>query len=326
MSSPQSPIHSGFGPSSSASDVIGNADLRGKIAIVTGGYSGLGLETTRALAAAGATVVVPVRAPSGARARTALAGIVNVELAALDLLDPASIAAFAAGFVAGGRPLHMLVNNAGIMATPLARDGRGYETQFSANHLGHFQLTAQLLPALQKAGGARIVALSSRGHRFGGVDLADPNFQHRDYDKWKAYGQSKTANILFALELDRRAAASGIRAFSVHPGRIATTDLVRHLSEDDFRAFGLLDEHGKRVADTKSKTSEQGAATSVWCAVSPQLDGYGGVYCEDADISPAIAGDTPGDAAGVRPWAINAADAERLWAISEALTGVTYAL
>ena len=161
--------------------MLDGIDLRGKTAIVTGGYAGLGLETTRALAAAGATVIVPARSQD--KAKTALVGLANVELASLDLLDPASIAAFAAQFVGSGRALHMLVNNAGIMATPLARDTRGYETQFSANHLGHFQLTAQLLPALKRAGGARVVSLSSRGHRFGGIDYDDPNYQHRDYDK-----------------------------------------------------------------------------------------------------------------------------------------------
>jgi NAD(P)-dependent dehydrogenase (short-subunit alcohol dehydrogenase family) len=323
MNNRQLPIPSGFGPASTASEVLAGADLRGKVAIVTGGYAGLGLETTRALAATGAIVIVPARTQG--KARAALADMPNVELAALDLLDPVSIAAFAASFVDSGRPLHMLVNNAGIMATPFARDSRGYETQFSANHLGHFQLTAQLLPALKKAGGARVVSLSSRGHRFGGVDYDDPNYQFRDYDKWKAYGQSKTANILFVVELDRLAAASGIRAFSVHPGRIATTDLVRHLSDDDFRLFGLIGADGKRIADTLSKTIAQGAATSVWCATSAQLDGHGGVYCEDADISPAIAVDAPADATGVRPWAIDPDDARRLWAISETLTGARFA-
>lgn len=323
MSNRQIPLHSGFGPASTAADVLDGTDLRGKIAIVTGGYSGLGLETTRALARAGATVIVPARSPD--KARAALSGIANVEQAALDLLDPVSISAFAARFADSGRPLHMLVNNAGIMATPLARDSRGYETQFSANHLGHFALTAQLLPALKKAGGARVVSVSSRGHRFGGVDYEDPNYQHRDYDKWKAYGQSKTANILFALELDRLGAALGIRAFSVHPGRISSTDLIRHLTDDDFRLFGLIGADGKRIADTLSKTIAQGAATNVWCAASAQLDGHGGVYCEDADIAPAIAADAPADSPGVRPWAIDSDGARRLWTISETLTGVRFA-
>lgn len=321
MTTGQFPIDSGFGAQTTAREVLGGADLHGKVAIVTGGYSGLGLETTRALAGAGATVIVPARTPN--KARKALAGIPGVEQAAIDLLEPESINAFAQSFVDSGRSLHMLINNAGIMATPLARDSRGYESQFSANHLGHFQLTAQLLPALRKAGNARVVSVSSRGHRFGGVDFDDPNFERRDYDKWKAYGQSKSANVLFAVGLDARGATHGIRAFSVHPGRIMTTDLVRHLSSDDLRAAGLLDEHGRLPGNASFKTIEQGAATIVWCAVSARLQGMGGVYCEDVDIARAVAGDSSEDA-GVRPWAIDPQLAQRLWTLSEALAGVQF--
>lgn len=323
MGSKQIPINSGFGAQTTARQALDGADLSGKVAIVTGGASGLGLETTRALASAGATVIVSARAPE--RVRQALEGIGRVELAALDLLDPASVAAFARGFVESGRPLDILINNAGVMAAPLERDARGYETQFSANHLGHFQLTAQLLPALLKADGARVVALSSRGHRYGGVDFDDPNFERRAYDKWKAYGQSKSANALFAVELDRRGAAHGIRAFSVHPGRIIDTALARHLSNDELRAAGVLDEHDRVRADSGCKTVEQGAATTVWCAASPRLQGMGGVYCEDADIARAVGADATDDF-GVRPWASDPEAAQRLWAISEALTGVRFRL
>lgn len=325
MHSRQSPLPSGFGAATTAEEAIGQADLRGKVAIVTGGYSGLGLETTRVLAAAGATVIVPARSPE--KARQALAGMTGlIEHGTLDLLDPASIAAFAQAFLAGGRPLHMLVNCAGIMAAPLTRDARGYETQFSANHLGHFQLAALLLPALKRADGARVVSVSSRGHRFAGVDFDDPQFTRREYDKWQAYGQSKTANILFALELDRRGAAHGIRAFSVHPGRILGTGLVRHLSNADLQAAGVMDDKGKLIGGALSKTVAQGASTIAWCAASPQLDGLGGVYCEDTDISPAIAADAPADAVGVRPWAIDPAAAERLWTLSAALTDTPFQL
>jgi len=218
-----------------------------------------------------------------------------------------------------------LINNAGVMAGPLTRDARGYETQFSANHLGHFQLTAQLLPALLKADGARVVALSSRGHRYGGVDVVDPNFERRAYDKWQAYGQSKTANALFALDLDRRGAAHGIRAFSVHPGRIIDTGLARHLSNDELRAAGVLDEHDRVRADSGCKTVEQGAATTVWCAASASLQGMGGVYCEDVDIARAVDADSTEDF-GVRPWATDPEAAQRLWAVSETLTGVPFQL
>jgi NAD(P)-dependent dehydrogenase (short-subunit alcohol dehydrogenase family) len=322
----QTPIHSGFGPATTTREVLEGIDLSGKVAIVTGGYSGVGLETTRALAEAGATVVVPARTAD--KARQALEGISQVEQSKLDLLDPTSIDTFASEFLASGRPLHMLINNAGIMATPLMRDARGYESQFSANHLGHFQLTARLWPALLKAQGARVVSLSSRGHQRAGIDFDDPQFERRAYDRYVAYGQSKTANVLFAVELDRRGEASGIRAFAAHPGGVLT-DLIRHMTDDELRSYGIsrTDSHGstpagKSVAEGgEFKTLEQGAATSVWCAASPQLAGMGGVYCQDVDV----AGILPADSAsnvGVRAYAIDPEAAERLWSLSEELTGV----
>ncbi|GGC66420.1 oxidoreductase [Undibacterium terreum] len=326
QNSQQSQINSGFGKHTSAQQALGGVDLSGKIAIVTGGHSGLGLETTRALAEAGAHVIVASRSPD--KARAALAGIPRVEQGVLDLLDPTSITRFAQNFVASGRPLHILVNNAGIMALPLQHDSRGYELHFAANHLGHFQLTAGLLPALRSAGnagGARVVSVSSRGHHFSGVSLEDTHFQHREYDKWKAYGQSKTANILFALELDKRGARHGIRAFSLHPGRILDTDLKRYLSDEDLRTMGVLDEEGQLINAERYKTPNQGAATSVWCAANPQLQGLGGVYCEDADIAHAVAADSKEDF-GVKPWAIDPGFAERLWSISEQQTGITFTL
>jgi NAD(P)-dependent dehydrogenase (short-subunit alcohol dehydrogenase family) len=288
-------------------------DLSGKIAIVTGGYSGVGLETTRALAEAGATVIVPARTPE--KARVTIADIPRVELEELDLFDPTSIDAFAQRFLDSGRPLDILINNAGIMAPPLVRDARGYESQFATNHLGHFQLTARLWPALKQAGRTRVVSLSSTGIRFGGVDFEDPNFEYREYDKWKAYAQSKSANALFAVGLDKRGYSHGVRAFSVHPGRIMT-DLVRHMSEVE------------RTVGGEYKTIEQGAATSVWCATSPLLEGKGGVYCLDADIAEVIPefslqgmGQT---LTGVLPWAINPDFAEQLWKLSEEMTGVEF--
>jgi NAD(P)-dependent dehydrogenase (short-subunit alcohol dehydrogenase family) len=328
MSSPQAPIHSGFGPTTTAREVLRGIDLTGKVAVVTGGYAGVGLETTRVLVEAGATVVIPVRSPD--KARQALAGIPRVEQVPMDLLDPASIDAFAAGFLAGGRPLHMLINNAGIMAAPLTRDGRGYESQFSANHLGHFQLTARLWPALLAAGGARVVELSSRGHQRACMDFDDPNFERRAYEPMMAYGQSKTANILFAVELDRRGEASGVRAFAAHPGAVVT-DLIRHLPDEALRAFGITreDEHGSSPAGKSVdeggdfKTLEQGAATSVWCATSPQLAGMGGVYCHDVEVAEVRRPDTVGKD-GVEPWAIDPRTAERLWTLNEELTGVKF--
>ncbi|MBS0386016.1 MAG: SDR family NAD(P)-dependent oxidoreductase, partial [Proteobacteria bacterium] len=207
MQTEQRPLPSGYGMRTEAREALGGRDLRGKVAIVTGGYSGLGLETTKALAGAGATVIVPARTPE--KARAALAGIANVEQAALDLADPASIDAFANAFLRSGRKLDILINNAAIMASPLTRDARGYEAQFATNHLGHFQLTARLWPAMNK--GARVVSLSSIGHRRAPVNLEDPNFDTTPYDKWEAYGRAKSANSLFAIGLDKRAQAHGVR-------------------------------------------------------------------------------------------------------------------
>jgi NAD(P)-dependent dehydrogenase (short-subunit alcohol dehydrogenase family) len=314
MTTKQGPIHSGYGAQTTAREVLGDRRLDGAIAVVTGGYVGVGLQTTLALSAAGATVIVPARTPD--KARAALAGVERVELDRVSLDDPASIDAFAARFLESGRPLHMLVNNAGIMAAPLMRDSRGFESQLATNHLGHFQLTVRLWPALRKAGGARVVALSSRGHARSAVDFEDPQFERRPYDKWIAYGQSKTANALFAVAADARGESHGIRAFSIHPGAILT-ELGRWMSEDEQRA---MIEAASKVPGG-FKTVEQGAATSVWCATSPQLAGLGGVYCEDVDIAEAV----PADFAvprGVRPWAMDRALAERLWAESERWTGV----
>lgn len=315
---PQLPLDSGFGFHSTADDVIAGRDLRGKTAIVTGGYSGIGAETTRVLARAGATIVVPAR--DRTKARHALAGIPGLELANLDLLDAASIDAFADAFVQSGRPLHLLVNNAGIMATPLARDAMGHESQLSANHLGHFRLVARLWSALRRAQGARVVALSSGAHRRAAFDFDDPDFHRHPYDPWLAYARSKTATALFALELDRRGAPEGIRALSVHPGRIET-GLQRHISVADLQALGFRDQRGDIPADQRHlyKSVAQGAATTVWCATSPMLDGQGGVYCEDCDIAAAVdAGHTALD--GVLPWARDAGMAARLWTLSEAWT------
>jgi NAD(P)-dependent dehydrogenase (short-subunit alcohol dehydrogenase family) len=311
MTTQQAPIHTGYGAATTAREVIGDARLDGKVAIVTGGYVGIGLETTRVLASAGATVIVPAR--SSDKARAALSGTDRVELETVELSDPASVDAFAARFLASGRPLHLLINNAGIMAVPFAKTGRGFELQLATNHLGHFQLTVRLWPALVKAKGARVIALSSRGHAFSSVDLEDPNFQHRAYDKWKAYGQSKSANALFALALDARGESRGVRAFSVHPGAVHT-ELSRSLSEEELSGL-----RGNRIF----KMPPAGAATSVWCATSPALDGMGGVYCEDVDIAEPVPGDSK-ELRGVRPWVMDRDLAERLWGKSEGWTDVRF--
>jgi NAD(P)-dependent dehydrogenase (short-subunit alcohol dehydrogenase family) len=330
-------IDSGFGPANTATDVVKGIDLTGKIAIVTGGYVGLGLETTKALLSVGATVIVPVRTPEKASAN--LAGL-NVETAPLDLLDPVSIDSFAAAFIASGRPLNILINNAAIMASPLIRDGRGYEGQFSTNHLGHFQLTARLWPALVKANGARVICLSSGAHFISPVD-DDWNFESREYDPWKAYGQSKTANILFAFALDARGSKFGVRAFSLHPGAILATDLNRWRSREAnikwWQQLNMADQDGNLIINPlrQLKSIPQGASTTVWAATSPLLEGKGGLYLENNNIAPKAedvtdrdpkSGSDPQGFSGVQAYAIDLEAANKLWTLSEKLTGVTFSI
>jgi NAD(P)-dependent dehydrogenase (short-subunit alcohol dehydrogenase family) len=311
----QHKIGSGFGAQSTAAEVLRGIDLSGRLAIVTGGYSGIGLETTRALAGAGAHVVVPARRRDAAA--DALEGIERAEVDQLDLADLASVRAFADRFLASGRRIGILINNAGIMASPETRVGPGWEAQFATNHLGHYVLANLLWPAIDRDGGARVVALSSIGHRRSAIRWDDVQFEH-GYDKWAAYGQAKTANALFAVQLDRLAREAGVRAFSVHPGGIFTP-LQRYLTKDEMVAAGWIDDDGN-VTFASFKTPEQGAATSVWAASSPQLDGMGGVYCEDCDIAE-LAPD-PESRFGVRAYATDPEQAARLWALSAELTGV----
>jgi NAD(P)-dependent dehydrogenase (short-subunit alcohol dehydrogenase family) len=322
MTRVQRPLPSGLNFKTTAQEVIRGLDLRGHVAIVTGGAAGIGLETSCALSHAGATVVAAVRQP--AKAADALAVATEIEIEQLDLIDPSSIAAFADRFLASGRPLHILVNNAGIMANPLTRDARGYETQFATNHLGHFELAVRLWPALRAARGARIISLSSRGHRFSAFNFEDPNFTSRLYDPWIAYGQSKTANALFAVAADRRGLSDQIRAFSVHPGRILQTGLSRFMSDAELDAVPLVDQLGEPFTDPVDyvKSPAQGAATSVWCATSTQLERLGGLYCEDCDVALLVPAQSQG--LGVRPYAIDQVLAERLWVLSERLTSLEF--
>jgi NAD(P)-dependent dehydrogenase (short-subunit alcohol dehydrogenase family) len=326
----QKPLGSPFTAFSTAEEVVNGISLAGKTAIVTGGYGGIGLETVKCFVAAGAKVVVPAR--DVAKAKKNLEGIHNVTVEAMDLMDPESIDAFAMKFLTTGEPLHLLINNAGIMWVPLQRDARGYESQLATNHLGHFQLTARLWPALKKANGARVVNVSSYGHHMAPFNFEDPNFERTEYHTLTGYGQSKTANNLFTVELDYRGSESGIRAFSVHPGSVNGTDLGRVAPMELFQQMGTHDAEGNiypKVA-SKLKTIPQGAATTVWCATSSQLNGLGGVYCENADIAELDLGniahqyDEPLSLRGVQPYSVDAADAQRLWTLSEALTGVTF--
>ena len=315
MTTPQHKIGSGFDMRSTAAEVLSGIDLTGKLAVVTGGYSGLGIETTKALVGAGAQVVVPARRPEVAR--EALAGLDGVEVDQLDLSDLASVAAFADRVLASGRDIHLAINNAAIMASGENHVGPGWEGQFATNHLGHFALINRLWPAIQRGQG-RVVALSSSGHRRSPIRWDDLNFA-TGYDKWAAYGQAKTANSLFAVQLDALAKDSGIRAFAVHPGGILTP-LQRHITREEMVAFGWVDEEGNLVNDN-FKTPEQGAATTVWAATSPQLADNGGVYCEDCDIAEMVPDDDM-SAQGVRSYAVDPERAARLWTLSAELTGV----
>ena len=313
MTTPQKPIGSGFGPRSTAREVLDGVDLSGRLAVVTGGYSGIGLETTRALAGAGARVVVPARRPESAR--EALDGLEGVEVDALDLADLDSVAAFTDRFLASGRSIDVLIGNAGVMACPHQVVGAGWEYQFAANHLGHFALVNRLWPTLTE--GARVVSVSSAGHHGSAIRWDDPWFE-QGYDRWKAYSQSKTANVLFAVEADRRGADSGVRVFSLHPGAIITP-LQRHMTKAQMVEAGWIDEEGN-VVNPVFKTPEQGAATQVWAATSPRLAGMGGVYCEDADV--AVPAGTDPDRPGVSDHAVDPEQAARLWRFSAELTGV----
>jgi len=327
----QNPIGSGFDATSTAKDVIKGIDLTGKVAIVTGGNAGIGLETTRVLVGAGAKVIVPARDVE--KAKKNLAGIVNVELASLDLINPKSIDEFAKKFLASERPLHLLINNAGIMWVPLRRDTRGIESQLATNYLGQFHLTARLWQALKKADGARVVNVSSYGHQMAPFNFEDPNFNHREYETLLGYGQSKTASNLFTLELDRRGKEYNVRAYSLHPGSINGTELGREASLDLFQKMGMVDVQGNIFPElaSKLKTIPQGAATTIWCATSPLLNDIGGVYCENCDIAELDLGnniakryDDPSTQRGVQPYSVDKANARRLWKLSEEWTGFTF--
>lgn len=318
----QKPVNSGFNAKSTTKEVIKGIDLSGKIVIVTGGNTGIGLETVKTLSMAGATVIVPARDIE--KAKRNLRGIAHVELEELDLANPGSIDAFAAKFLASGRPLHLLINNAGIMWVPLRRDRRGLESQLAINYLAHFQLTARLWAALKKANGARVVHVSSGGHQFSDFDFEDPNFIDREYETLLGYGQSKTAVNLFSLEFDSRARRYGVRSYALCPGAVGATELSREAPADLFQKLGYSDSKGKILPEVAAslKTISQGAATSVWCATSPLLDGVGGVYCENAEI--ANLNSDVSVIGGIKAYSLDEKNAKRLWNLSEEITGIAF--
>lgn len=311
-------ITSPFGAKSTAREVVAGHDLSGRTAIVTGAATGIGVETARALALAGAEVIIAARKPELGEA---VANAINEEAgskrASFGMLDLASLEAVR-HFVHrwGDRPVDLLINNAGVMASPLMRTADGFEMQFGTNHLGHFLLSVLLAPnlvAAAKASGkrSRLVSLSSIGHRRAGVNFDDPNYEHRDYDKWEAYGQAKTANSLFAVGFDKRFKDHGVNANAVMPGGIMTP-LQRHMTLDEQRAMGWLDENDKPREGFKS--TEQGAATSVWAAVGDELEGVGGLYLEDCNQALPWSQERPWN--GVMPHALDPEAADRLWDLS----------
>jgi NAD(P)-dependent dehydrogenase (short-subunit alcohol dehydrogenase family) len=305
-----------FGHDTTTDEVLQGIDLTGKTAFVTGASGGLGAETARALAPKGAAVTI------GARDRAKAEGVAEeiraatgatVDIAEVDLASLPSVRACAKAWLESHGPLNLLINNAGVMACPLTRLDNGWELQFATNHLGHFLLTGLLLPALKAGAPARIVNLSSAGHRFGGIHFDDIHYEHRPYNKFEAYGQSKTANVLFSVGLTRRLAGLGITANAVHPG-VIMTDLGRHLTEEDLADFPS----DTPIEEMQFKTVESGAATSVWAATAPELEGKSGIYLEDCHIA-LPANET--DDGGYNDWAVDPEAAEKLWALSEELVG-----
>ena len=312
----QRKTNSGFEAKSEPSQILEGIDLNGKIAVVTGGYSGIGLETTRALAAAGVKVYVPVRDPG--KAESNLADIEGeVVVLQMDLGELDSVRKFAADVKASESSLGLLINNAGIMACPETRIGDNWESQFAVNHIGHFVLTKELLPILLNADAPRVVCLSSIAHRRSDILWEDIHFQSTPYEKWTAYAQAKTANALFALGLDLKYAAQGLRAFSVHPGGILTP-LQRHLPNEEMQALGWTDADGNlsEQAAAMFKSPTQGCTTTLWAATSPALAETGGLYCEDCDVANLATDESP-RYFDVAPWATNEDSALRLWDITE---------
>ena len=310
---------SAYGAETTTEQVIQGVDLEGRAALVTGASGGLGAETARALAACGAAVTLSARnvakVEGVAEAIRGSTGNSFVDVLELELTSTASIRAAAKNWLAEHEKLHWLVNNAGVMACSLERTPEGYELQLATNHFGHFLFTGLLMPVLRKSAPSRIVNLSSAGHRMSDVVLEDLHYEHRPYDKWESYGQSKSANILFSVELSRRLSKYGVTANAVHPGMILT-ELGRHLDEEDIKE--LMSRRPDRSQMTW-KSVEAGAATSVWACLAPELEGQGGLYLEDCHV--AAQKESEHAAEGYSSWAMDRETAQKLWAVSEQAVG-----
>ncbi|MEE9432710.1 MAG: oxidoreductase [Sphingorhabdus sp.] len=311
---------SNFGAETTTDEVLEGIGLSGKLVVITGGASGLGAETARAMAAKGAHIIIPARdmakGEEAAKNIKAATGNDNIEVMQMDLGSLDSIRAFAGAFLAKYDRIDLLINNAGVMACPFGKTSDGFEMQFGTNHVGHFLLTNLLMPAILKGAPARIVNLSSRGHHLDHVHFEDLHCETREYGKWPAYGQAKTANVLFSVALEQRLADKDVHSYAVHPGGIVT-NLGRHLTPEDIA--GLMARMEENSGDgPMMKNVEQGAATSCYAATAPELKGQGGVYLEDCHVANMDDSDPSG---GVRSYAIDPENAEKLWAVSEEMVG-----
>lgn len=317
-----------FGEHTTTDELLAGVDLKGKRVLITGVSAGLGVETARALAAHGADVVGAMRDLD--KARRATAGVReaaeqgggSLELVELDLSSLASVRACADALNSNARPLDIVIANAGVMATPFGHTADGFETQFGTNHVGHFVLINRIAGLIRQGG--RVVNLASAGHRFSDVDLEDPNFEHTPYVEFVAYGRSKTANVLFTVEFDRRWKDRGVRATAVHPG-VIQTELGRHTDRtQEASLIASINENNARAGlpPFRYKTIAAGAATSIWAALVALAEDVGGRYCEDCHVAEVIA--DPMVRGGVRPYAIDPDRARALWALSESLVGETF--
>ena len=319
ISKQQKPTNSGFHSKTNADEIIKGIDITNKTAIVTGGYSGIGLETTRALVNAGAKVIIPAKRTEIACKN--LEGIVpNEDIVEMNLENLNSVKKFTEDFKENFKKLDLLINNAGIMACPETRIGNNWESQFAVNHIGHFLLTKELMSTMAETDGARFVSLSSSAHSLTGILWDDIHFETNSYDKWMAYGQSKTASSLIAIEFHKRMIDKGVSGYSVHPGGILTP-LQRHLQKEEMVALGWMDKDGapSEMAKNFFKTTSQGASTTLWCATSSSLNEIGGVFCEDCDVAKRKneVDESLQRYFGVADWAIDTDEASKLWDITE---------